>query len=99
MRIVERCEWLQYGNIVKRAQYIVIGHQCRLALTEYELTFVALGEAAHECISDEALVHLKSYKYSSVDKSLISNYILKHYVSVRIRCCKRQLTSLVECFR
>jgi hypothetical protein len=25
-------------------------------------------------------VHLKSYKYSSVDKSLISNYILKHYV-------------------
>lgn len=25
-------------------------------------------------------MHLKSYKYSSVDKSLISNYILKHYV-------------------
>jgi hypothetical protein len=38
-------------------------------------------EAAHECVSEEALVHLKSYKYSSVDKSLISNYILKHYVS------------------
>lgn len=37
-------------------------------------------EAAHECVSEEALVHLKSYKYSSVDKSLISNYILKHYV-------------------
>jgi hypothetical protein len=36
--------------------------------------------AAHECVSEEALVHLKSYKYSSVDKSLISNYILKHYV-------------------
>ncbi|KAK2625552.1 hypothetical protein QTJ16_004864 [Diplocarpon rosae] len=36
-------------------------------------------EAAHECVSEEALVHLKSYKYSSVDKSLISNYILKHY--------------------
>ena len=31
-------------------------------------------------MSEEALVHLKSYKYSSVDKSLISNYILKHYV-------------------
>jgi hypothetical protein len=39
-----------------------------------------LGSAAAECVSDEALVHLKSYKYSSVDKSLISNYILKHYV-------------------
>ncbi|KAJ5037452.1 uncharacterized protein L3040_007627 [Drepanopeziza brunnea f. sp. 'multigermtubi'] len=36
-------------------------------------------QAAHECVSEEALVHLKSYKYSSVDKSLISNYILKHY--------------------
>jgi hypothetical protein len=37
-------------------------------------------QAAHECVSEEALIHLKSYKYSSVDKSLISNYILKHYV-------------------
>ncbi|KAE9981533.1 hypothetical protein EG328_011570 [Venturia inaequalis] len=35
--------------------------------------------AAHECVSDEALVHLKSYKYSSIDKSYISRYILKHY--------------------
>ena len=25
-------------------------------------------------------MHLKSYKYSSVDKSLISHYILRHYV-------------------
>lgn len=30
-------------------------------------------------LSDEALAHLKSYKYSSVDKSLISKYILQHY--------------------
>ncbi|CAD6587178.1 MAG: hypothetical protein ASARMPRED_003016 [Alectoria sarmentosa] len=37
------------------------------------------GEAAAECVSEEALVHLKSYKYSSVDKSLISHYILRHY--------------------
>ncbi|KAL8971753.1 MAG: hypothetical protein Q9197_003106 [Variospora fuerteventurae] len=37
------------------------------------------GTAAHECVCDDALVHLKSYKYSSVDKSLISRYILKHY--------------------
>ncbi len=39
-----------------------------------------LGKAAAECVSEEALVHLKSYKYSSVDKSLISHYILRHYV-------------------
>ncbi|RKF59862.1 putative CDP-alcohol phosphatidyltransferase class-I family protein C22A12.10 [Erysiphe neolycopersici] len=36
-------------------------------------------EAQYECVSEEALIHLKSYKYSSVDKSFISNYILKHY--------------------
>jgi len=35
--------------------------------------------AAHECVSEESLVHLKSYKYSSVDRSLISYYILRHY--------------------
>lgn len=34
-------------------------------------------------LSEEALVHLKSYKYSSVDKSLISHYILRHYVLIR----------------
>lgn len=36
--------------------------------------------AKHECVSEDALQHLKSYKYSSVDKSYISRYILKHYV-------------------
>ena len=35
---------------------------------------------AQESLSDEALAHLKTYKYSSVDKSFISRYILKHYV-------------------
>ncbi|OTA92535.1 hypothetical protein M434DRAFT_396404 [Hypoxylon sp. CO27-5] len=37
-------------------------------------------KAAAECISDDALIHLKSYKYSAVDKSPISNYILRPYV-------------------
>jgi ethanolaminephosphotransferase len=36
--------------------------------------------ARHECVSEDALQHLKTYKYSSVDKSFISRYILKHYV-------------------
>lgn len=31
-------------------------------------------------LSEEALMNLKSYKYSSVDKSFISHYILRHYV-------------------
>ena len=39
-----------------------------------------LDTAAHECVSEDALIHLKSYKYSSVDKSLISKYILRHYM-------------------
>ncbi|PNS20876.1 hypothetical protein CAC42_2807 [Sphaceloma murrayae] len=42
-------------------------------------TKMSKKEAAHECISEDALIHLKSYKYSSVDKSFISRYILKHY--------------------
>lgn len=33
-------------------------------------------------LSDQAMVHLKSYKYQSVDKSFISNYILRHYVNL-----------------
>lgn len=33
-----------------------------------------------DSLSDDALLPLKSYKYSSVDKSFISNYILRHYV-------------------
>ncbi|KAI1396644.1 CDP-alcohol phosphatidyltransferase [Hypoxylon fuscum] len=36
-------------------------------------------KAAAECVSDDALIHLKSYKYSAVDKSPISNYILRPY--------------------
>ncbi|KAI1392741.1 CDP-alcohol phosphatidyltransferase [Hypoxylon trugodes] len=36
-------------------------------------------KAAAECISDDALIHLKSYKYSSVDKSPVSYYILRPY--------------------
>ncbi|KAJ9199480.1 hypothetical protein DTO166G4_5488 [Paecilomyces variotii] len=36
-------------------------------------------QATQDSLSDEHLVHLKSYKYSSVDKSPISRYILKHY--------------------
>ena len=43
-------------------------------------TAMIAAKAAAECVSEEALVHLKSYKYSSVDKSLISHYILRHYV-------------------
>lgn len=39
-----------------------------------------LDSGVHDCISEEALIHLKSYKYSSVDKSLISRYVLQHYV-------------------
>ncbi|KAF2400415.1 hypothetical protein EJ06DRAFT_477161 [Trichodelitschia bisporula] len=35
--------------------------------------------AIAEYIPEEALAHLKTYKYSSVDKSPISRYILKHY--------------------
>lgn len=54
------------------------------AATISRLTFWSHTETArHECVSPEALQHLKTYKYSSVDKSFISRYILKHYVRAR----------------
>ncbi|KAJ6128131.1 hypothetical protein N7471_009348 [Penicillium samsonianum] len=36
-------------------------------------------QETQDSLSDDALLPLKSYKYSSVDKSFISRYILKHY--------------------
>ncbi|KAG2415633.1 hypothetical protein HFD88_006824 [Aspergillus terreus] len=36
-------------------------------------------QAIQDSLSDDVLLPLKSYKYSSVDKSFISRYILKHY--------------------
>lgn len=40
---------------------------------------VSQSKAAAECISEDALQHFKTYKYSSVDKSPISYYVLRHY--------------------
>ncbi|KAJ5328852.1 hypothetical protein N7452_009242 [Penicillium brevicompactum] len=44
----------------------------------YRMVQVDLTET-QDSLSDDALLPLKSYKYSSVDKSFISNYILRHY--------------------
>ena len=38
------------------------------------------SDVAIEPLSEDALKHFKTYKYSSVDKSPISYYILRHYV-------------------
>jgi hypothetical protein len=48
--------------------------------TTFTNMLASVEAAAAESLSEDALVHLKSYKYSSVDESYISNYILKHYV-------------------
>jgi len=37
-----------------------------------------------EFLAEDQLAHLKTYRYQSVDRSLISNHILRHYVR-RIR--------------
>lgn len=39
-----------------------------------------IGNAQKECVSEDALKHFRTYKYSSVDKSPISQHVLKHYV-------------------
>lgn len=43
-----------------------------------------VGNAQKECVSDDALRHFRTYKYSSVDKSPISQHVLKHYVRLQI---------------
>lgn len=62
--------------------------------------------ATQDTLSDNVLVHLKSYKYSSVDKSLISRYILKHYVlfnprphSMAVVIADEVVDTQVECIR
>ncbi|KAI5798969.1 CDP-alcohol phosphatidyltransferase-domain-containing protein [Geopyxis carbonaria] len=44
-----------------------------------------------EFLAEDQLVHLKSYRYQSVDKSLISNYILKHYWNFMVELLPRWL--------
>lgn len=36
--------------------------------------------SAHDCVSEEALAQLAAYKYSSVDNSFLTHYVLRHYV-------------------
>lgn len=70
-------------------------------------TYICGNLEAQESLSDEALVHLKSYKYSSVDKSFISRYILKHYVRLPLRQrftnpsykLMARVGTIVECIR
>ncbi|KIW66944.1 hypothetical protein PV04_06224 [Phialophora macrospora] len=40
---------------------------------------------AADPLSDEAMAHLKTYKYQSVDKSWISNHILRHYWNAAVK--------------
>ena len=60
-----------------------------------------IEHASHDCVSDEALSHLKSYKYSSVDRSLLSHYLLNPYVrrSQVKDWNERADKNQVECFR
>ena len=44
------------------------------------MIFFGTEKATADCISDDALIHLKSYKYSSVDKSPVAKYILGPWV-------------------
>jgi hypothetical protein len=56
-------------------------------LDHEELDSMAVPDstAAAECISDEALVHLKSYKYSAVDKSPVTHYVLMPWCNTFVK--------------
>ena len=43
---------------------------------------VTADKAAQECLSEEALAQLATYKYSSVDNSLLTHFVLRHYVRI-----------------
>lgn len=49
-------------------------------LDDVRLTHELSGFAATGSLSEDGLKHFKTYKYSSVDKSPVSHYILRHYV-------------------
>lgn len=51
-----------------------------MAMQVDRLLIHSISTETQDSLSDDALLPLKSYKYSSVDKSFISNYILRHYV-------------------
>lgn len=73
--------WPSGGAIEMTAR----GHRLFLPSHPYTLAVanpesVDLEQAVAECISDDALIHLKTYKYSSVDKSPVSKYILGPWV-------------------
>lgn len=59
-----------------------MGDQSASTETTYRNASLTLRteKAAPSALSEDALKHFKTYKYSSVDKSPVSNYILKHYV-------------------
>lgn len=69
----------RYGAIVDGRAFKIM---CIPLLYVYADNVTPIGEAAHECVCDEALSHLKSYKYSSVDRSLLSYYVLNPYVHI-----------------
>lgn len=67
----------KYERAIKKSPRSVVPDSEKTLLLR--LTVLCLI-AAQDSLSDDALMPLKSYKYSSVDKSFISRYVLKHYV-------------------
>lgn len=57
------------------------GRSCRLICSQTQASAHIVSTTA-DPLSDQAMAHLKTYKYQSVDKSLISNHILRHYVNL-----------------
>lgn len=47
--------------------------------TREVLSAQSRSKKASEFLDEDQLIHLRSYRYQSVDKSMISNYILRHY--------------------
>lgn len=75
-------EWRLVAGRFRRYRQLTAGrNRSFFFLVEVAANHVGGTEqSVAECISDDALIHLKSYKYSSVDKSPVSKYILGPWV-------------------
>ena len=67
-----------------------VSEECANVLCEW----TGSSNADPDALSPEALSHLKTYKYQSVDKSFVSRYVLKHYVRVKWYPCMTSIWNI-----
>jgi hypothetical protein len=68
------------GLEMSSSKFLSIHSMSELVQQEYKRLTGQDSSTLEGPLSEDALANLKLYKYSSVDKSFTSRYVLKHYV-------------------